>query len=201
MSCCIWKVDFSCGANWGSDGWDIMVLVSPTLSGMAYSVAEYSGVFRLGFRRHWACWITWVSMQFQSFINMFITAPVCYLLVWRFFLMILPFNISLASCLVTSTLWSCSALVLPQYLSCVLQPYSAIISGIACPCPTYMVKMYILTVMMKFLVPDKCKWSRTCLHWSQSAGGVTSGDVTYVTRWGVPETKCTRRYGATLHNF
>ena len=29
-----------------------------TLSGMAYSTAEYSGVFRLSFRRHWARWIT-----------------------------------------------------------------------------------------------------------------------------------------------
>ena len=137
---------------------------------------------------------------------MFITAPVCctwYLLVWRFFLMILPFNISLASCLVTLTLWSCSALVLPQCLSCVLQPYSAIISGIACPCPiaTYIVKMYILTVIVKFSVLDKCEWSPTCLHWSQSAGRMTSGHVTYVTWWGVPETKCTRCYGATLHNF
>ena len=91
---------------------------------------------------------------------MFITAPVCctwYLLVWRFFLMILPFNISLASCPVTLTLWSCSALVLPQYLSCVLQPYSAIISGIACPCPTYIVKMYILTVIVKFSVLDEAQ--------------------------------------------
>ena len=114
---------------WGSDGRDIAFPVSPTLSGTAYSVAEYSGVFRLSLGGIGSVGLhEWVCSPKASYcpINMFITTPVCctwYLLVRRFFLMILPFNVSLASCLVTLTLWSCSASVSELCLAAIFCHY------------------------------------------------------------------------------
>jgi len=66
---------------------------------------------------------------------------------------------------------------------------------------TSLIRLYTGFTVHLLLLRNLCSERR--LRSAHSHGGPKGGscDVTSVTQWGVPETKCTRRYGATCANF